>query len=101
VSNPEGTGPRVRSTSMRIEIRGDELARNVSPYTASHSGQVQITDPDYTWVLHISGTTPDGLRHLAKVIADAGDDLERQLVDQAAAHYVPMAEQAAAQAVSA
>lgn len=89
--NPEGTGPRVRKVSMAPTIHGDEVARNTSPYTNEHRGQTQITDPGYTWCLHLAGS-PDDWRHLARVIADAADDLERQLHDQALAHYGPMAE---------
>lgn len=95
MSNPEDTGPRVRHSSMRIEVRGDEVARNVEPYLNQHAGQLQITDPAYTWGIHLAGATPEHLRHLATVLADAADDLERQIHDQALAHYGPMADEAA------
>lgn len=88
---------RIRRSSLAPTLHGDELAHNTERFHLEHSGQTQISDPAGTWTLHLVGT-PNQLRHLAFVIAEAAVDLETQIHEQAAPHYAAMAAEAQAMA---
>ena len=75
------SSPRLARASMNVEIVGDEIAYEVASFSGGHGGQVQISDPDHEWKLHLLGL-PAGWRHLSKVIEDAAMELERQIADR-------------------